>query len=180
MAIEVRQVVTGIDENGKSVFVSDTKTPPVEVGAIPGSPFYLVWGTDGPVPQVGKNGQPSSVYPFFPEAGGTRFLLLRWAPASHTPTVVGDPDALFAEAEDKLPGLLGAFEADHPKMHTTDSIDYGFCVEGEMWLELDDGEEVHLTPGTCVIQRGTRHGWHSKSDEPALMLYVLVGANRSD
>jgi quercetin dioxygenase-like cupin family protein len=72
---------------------------------------------------------------------------------------------------------MGAFEPDQPGMHTADSVDYGLCVEGEMWLELDDGHEVQLTPGTCVVRRGTRHVWHNRSDKPAFMMYVLIGAD---
>ncbi len=178
MGMQVRQVVTGRDASGKSIVVSDEITPGIEVGVMPGSPFYMVWGTEDGVPTVGTKPQSPAIFPFFPGPGGTRFLLLRWAPESSTPEPVGSPEELAAETEEKLPGLLGVFEPDHPGMHTTDSIDYGLCVEGEMWLELDDGEEVHLTPGTCVVQRGTRHAWHNRSDEPALMMYVLVGANR--
>ena len=48
-----------------------------------------------------------------------------------------------------------------------------------MYLELDDGKAVHLTPGTCVVQRGTRHAWHNRGDRPALMMFVLIGANRN-
>lgn len=42
----------------------------------------------------------------------------------------------------------------------------------------DAGEEVKLTPGALVVQQGTRHAWHNKSDKPALMCYVLIGAHR--
>ena len=76
------------------------------------------------------------------------------------------------------PGQIRSEPTAHPGMHTTDSIDYGLCVEGEMYLELDGGKEVHLTPGTCVVQRGTRHAWHNRSDKAALMMHVLVGATR--
>jgi quercetin dioxygenase-like cupin family protein len=70
------------------------------------------------------------------------------------------------------------FEPDNPGMHTTDSVDYGICLEGEMHLELDNGQEIRLTPGACVVQQGTRHAWHNRSDKPALMCYVLIGADR--
>jgi quercetin dioxygenase-like cupin family protein len=30
-------------------------------------------------------------------------------------------------------------------------------LEGEVWLELDDGAEVRLRPGDTVVQNGTRH-----------------------
>ncbi|MGR7027016.1 cupin domain-containing protein [Geodermatophilus sp. URMC 62] len=178
MSVQVRQVITGHDANGKSVVVSDGATPAIEVGAIPGAQFYLVWGTEDGGTTVGTRAQGAQVLPFFPGSGGTRFVLLRFAPDSSAPQSIASPDDLSAELEDKLPGLVGAFEPDNPGMHTTDTIDYGLCVEGEMWLELDDGHEVHLTPGTCVVQRGTRHAWHNRSDEPALMAYVIVGADR--
>lgn len=178
MSIQVRHVVTGRDANGKSVVVSDEKTPAISVGAIPGSDFYMVWGTNDGFPAVGnKPGEPK-VFPFFPGPGGTRFVLLRFPPASSTPGPVRALEQVVAEIEEKLPGMVGAFEPDHPGMHTTDTIDYDLCVEGEMYLELDDGQEVHLTPGTCIVQRGTRHAWHNRSNKPALMMYVLVGANR--
>ncbi|WP_448642343.1 cupin domain-containing protein [Geodermatophilus sp. URMC 63] len=178
MSVQVRQVITGHDVNGKSVVVSDEATPAIEVGAIPGAQFYLVWGTEDGGATVGTRAQGAQVLPFFPGSGGTRFVLLRFAPDSSAPHSIASPEDLSAELEDKLPGLFGAFEPDNPGMHTTDTIDYGLCVEGEMWLELDDGQEVHLTPGTCVVQRGTRHAWHNRSDKPALMVYVIVGAAR--
>jgi quercetin dioxygenase-like cupin family protein len=63
-------------------------------------------------------------------------------------------------------------------MHTTDTVDYAICLEGELCLELDDGAETTLTPGTCVVQLGTRHRWKNKTDRPALMCYVQIGAVR--
>ncbi len=35
-------------------------------------------------------------------------------------------------------------------------------LEGEIWLELDDGAEVHLREGDVAIQCGTRHAWRNK------------------
>jgi quercetin dioxygenase-like cupin family protein len=76
------------------------------------------------------------------------------------------------------PGLAEMFEADNPGMHTTDTVDYGICVRGEVWLELDDGAEERITPGTVVVQRGTRHAWHNRTNEVATVVYVLIGARR--
>jgi quercetin dioxygenase-like cupin family protein len=69
-------------------------------------------------------------------------------------------------------------EADHPGMHTTDTIDFIYVVSGEVWLELDDGQEVHLRPGDTVVQNGTRHAWHNRGSDPCQMVGVLVGAHR--
>lgn len=179
MTIQPRLIVTGREADGKSVFVTDEPGDPISVGAIPGSEFFMLWGTPDGTPTVGATPEQPTLWPFFPGTGGTRILFLRWAPESSAPEELGDPDALGAEAAEKLPGLMDVFEPDAPGMHTTDSIDYGICLEGELHLELDDGKEVTLTPGACVVQRGTRHAWHNRSDRPALMCYVLVGAERT-
>jgi quercetin dioxygenase-like cupin family protein len=57
-------------------------------------------------------------------------------------------------------------------------VDYGTCLEGAVHLELDSGQEIRLTPGAWVVQQGTRHAWHNRCDKPALMCYVLIGADR--
>jgi glutaryl-CoA dehydrogenase len=51
-------------------------------------------------------------------------------------------------------------------------------LQGEIVLELDDGHRTHLAAGDIVIQNGTRHGWRNRSDRPATMAFVLVGAER--
>jgi quercetin dioxygenase-like cupin family protein len=52
-------------------------------------------------------------------------------------------------------------------------------LSGEVWLELDDGAEVHLQPGDCVIQNGTRHAWRNRSQQPCVIAVALVGAVRA-
>jgi quercetin dioxygenase-like cupin family protein len=37
-------------------------------------------------------------------------------------------------------------------MHKTNTVDYAVVYDGEMWLELDDGETRHLNPGDVVVQ----------------------------
>jgi quercetin dioxygenase-like cupin family protein len=83
-----------------------------------------------------------------------------------------------AEMERLQPGLSQVFEPGSPGMHTTDIVDYGICIRGELWLELDDGAEERITPGTVVVQRGTRHAWRNRGDAVATMIYGLIGAQR--
>ena len=78
-----------------------------------------------------------------------------------------------------MPELAQTFEVDNPGMHTTDSVDYGIVLEGEVWLELDDGKQVHLQPHDVVVQNGTRHAWRNKSDKPVKMAFVIIGARRN-
>ena len=82
------------------------------------------------------------------------------------------------DVEALLPGAGEFLEADNPGMHTTQTVDIGVVLTGELWLELDDGAEVHLRPGDIVVQNGTRHAWRNKGSQPCTVAYALVGAAR--
>ncbi|MCY1310380.1 hypothetical protein D9M70_605620 [compost metagenome] len=87
-----------------------------------------------------------------------------------------DPQRAFAQLAEALPGLFDCFEAENPGMHRTPTIDYGVLLEGELWLELDNGEERLVHPGDVVIQNGTRHAWRNKSSNPAKAIFFMIGA----
>jgi hypothetical protein len=176
--IEPRLIVADHRPDGTSTVVTDRPGEPIVVDAIPGSEFFLMWGTEDGGATVGTPSAEPKLLPFFPGPGGTRLLFARYAPASVTDSAPppGDPERLAAEAERKLPGLMEVLEPDG--MHDTDTVDYGICLEGELYLETGDGRNVRLTPGTCVVQLGTRHTWHNRSDKPALMCFVGIGATR--
>jgi quercetin dioxygenase-like cupin family protein len=179
VSIQSRVVVTGRDGDGKSVFVSDELTEPVTLTALPGVEFHQLWGTEDGVPKVGIGTEAPTHQPFFPGPGGTRFLFIRFAPSPAADETVVDMDEVLADAAAKLPGMIEKIEPESAGMHTTDTIDYAVCLEGELCLELDDGAEVRLTPGTTIVQRGTRHAWYNRSDKPALVCYVIIGAERT-
>ncbi|WP_421147879.1 cupin domain-containing protein [Pseudomonas sp. NFX5] len=63
-------------------------------------------------------------------------------------------------------------------MHTTATIDYGVILEGEMWLELDNGESRLVKAGDIVVQNGTRYAWRNKSDRVLRALFVMIGVLR--
>jgi mannose-6-phosphate isomerase-like protein (cupin superfamily) len=185
MAIEkIYRHVTGVDSTGKSVFISSGELEPDEVFFQPGTKFWRLWGTetDGPVIDGDSN-----MAPFFPEFHGTRFSLVGFPPhslARATESQVRSPEELEAlrrEADERLPGLFDAHATDGGTslFHATETVDYGIVLDGEIHLELDDGQEVVVTPGHCIVQRGTRHQWINKSDQPALMAFIVMGARRS-
>jgi len=62
-------------------------------------------------------------------------------------------------------------------MHASPTIDYLAILDGEIDLELEDGTEVHLSPGDSVVQRGVMHAWHNRSDRPCQIVGVLIGAD---
>jgi quercetin dioxygenase-like cupin family protein len=173
--VKISRIVTGVLPNGESGIVLNAVVDPVAPAALAGLEFYPLWGTDG-----GKSLEDDHTSrSYWPEDGGTRFLAVTWLPEGSAEAPEGDEDELLAQAEAAFPGLMGAFEPDNPGFHTSDSIDYGVCLDGEMWLVLDEGHESRITAGTVVVQRGTRHAWQNRSDKAATMLYVLVGGDRA-
>ncbi|HWC28548.1 MAG TPA: cupin domain-containing protein [Dehalococcoidia bacterium] len=62
-------------------------------------------------------------------------------------------------------------------MHRTNSVDYGIVLDGELDMEVDGGESVHLRAGDVVVQRGTNHAWINKGSRPAKMAWILIDAD---
>jgi mannose-6-phosphate isomerase-like protein (cupin superfamily) len=173
-----RRVVTGTDQNGKAVVTSNEEIEPVTVSLMPGLAFGLAWGADDTV-TLPTDGTGADAPAYFPPERGFRFAFVTIPPERDAPAAL--PDDLgpaMADVEEKLPGLLGHIEPDQPGMHTTDTIDFDVVLSGEIWLELDDGAEVKLETGDCVVQNGTRHAWHNRSSEPCVLAVALVGARR--
>lgn len=174
----IRRVVTGHTPDGKAIVASDEVVAPVTVALAPGTEFYRLWGADT-APVFPDDGSPPAMPTYFPPVGGFRFGLFTVPPESDGRREQLDVAAALAEAEERLPGLMGHMERDTPGMHTTDTVDYEFVVSGEVSLELDDGQEVQLRPGDTVVQNGTRHRWRNRGDEPCVLVVVLVGAERA-
>lgn len=178
--MQVRRVVTGHDSNGKAIVASDETVDAITLGLIPGAEFHRLWGGNE-TPSFPDSGELPASDPYFPPVGGFRFGMFSVAPASEV-TLPADFDVAeaFAEMEQKLPGLAGHMEPDAPGMHTTATIDFEVVLEGEVWLELDDGEEVHLRVGDCVVQNGTRHAWRNRGSVAARLAVFIVGAQHSN
>ena len=68
-------------------------------------------------------------------------------------------------------------DSDVAGMHETQTTDYAIVLEGEMWAVMEEGE-TKLSANDVLIQRGTNHAWSNRSGKPALMLFVLIGANK--
>lgn len=175
--MKVRYVVTGQTAAGKSVFVQDERMEPVTLGALPGYEFHPVWGSDTMV-QLPTDGMKLGAERYFPPAEGFRFAFFTMPPGGRRDVERMDPMAALAEMQQKLPGLAEVMEPAHPGMHTTDTVDFDVVVSGEVVLELDNGAEVTLKAGDCVVQNGTRHRWINRSKENCVIAVALVGARR--
>ena len=176
-AAEIHCVVTGRNKAGKSVIVSNALAKPVTVALFPGYQFYRLWGSDS-ISALPSDGTPTSQPAYFPPKNGFRFGFFTVPPTTSAKVEPIAKPAALEETRQKLPGLLDALEPDHPGMHTTDSVDFDVVIFGEVVLELDDGAEVVLKAGDCVIQNGTRHAWHNRSSDNCVIAFSLVGAER--
>ena len=152
-----RRALTGRDADGKSVVKSFDVTPNVvRIESNPGLTFYELYSIEGTPTLTGREPDPMlQKTKAFPGPGGTNFR------------------------GEKVPGMADHFDRSAPGMHTTDTVDYGVVVRGEMTLELDDGKIIYLRQGDCIVQNGTRHRWRNPGSEPCLMAFVSVGGKRS-
>ena len=156
-------VVTGHDEEGRSVILSADAPPSITPRAK--VHYHELWRTGqtpeplDPKPPPRPEGPPSTR--LGPEGLGSVIRFVDLEP--------GHLQKTAPRADGRNPG-----------MHRTESVDYVMVVDGEIWLELDDGETTRLQQHDVVIQNGTRHGWRNKSSAPATILAILIGARRRD
>lgn len=163
----MKRVVTEIASNRKSVFKFDAKTPHFFSGG--GFEVGSIWSTSGVVDVVSIEGDAAEGKQGTVPAEGETLCMYCVIPPleeiAEKDVNNGDADPDFNVEGDDL-------------MHTTDSVDYGVIVEGELYLQLDDGEERLLRAGDSFVQNGTRHAWYNRSKQPATMFVVMVGAAR--
>jgi hypothetical protein len=136
-----------------------------------------MWGSDS-IPELPSDGIPPAQPTYFPSKNGFRFGFFTLPPESKTSIDQIDTASALEEIQEKLPGMIDILEQDHPGMHITDTVDFDVVVFGEVYLELDDGAEVLLKAGDCVIQNGTRHAWHNRSSDKCVIAFTLVVAER--
>jgi quercetin dioxygenase-like cupin family protein len=138
-------VVTGHDDKGNSVFLTDG-APPVACTAPDGAHFFELWNTDAvPAAIAATEPEPTERDLTVPPApGGTKIRINEFPPGVVSPT------------------------------HRTETVDYGIVLEGEVVLVLDHEEATVLKAGDVVVQRGTDHRWENRTDRVARMAFILV------
>jgi mannose-6-phosphate isomerase-like protein (cupin superfamily) len=173
----VRRIVTG-ERNGKSVVVFDGRVENThDYASVPGFRTTLAWASEAgaTLPFDGRD-PVARIQSMLPAPQGTRVIVVQFPPDSVMAAPGFDGAAAGAEYAKYLPGLAETFDTDGSGFHRTATVDYDVILSGELWLELDDGEVRHLKAGDVVIQNGTRHAWRNRTETPAVMLSVLIGA----
>lgn len=179
MPRDVRRVITGHNENGKSIVMVD-EVMTADLGHVltpegqPNVRLSDVWiSRSVPDSNVGIDDTVEGKVTLQPPAGGAVFRTLEIPPDSER-----NFDAMHRyfeqmNAADRLEGKQ------HPGMHQTDTVDFLVIIFGEVWLIFDEGE-VLLKQGDTCVQRGTLHAWSNRSDKPCLLAGVLIDAIATD
>ena len=171
----MRRVVTGHDEEGKSIVVLDG--PPAQsIGEDVGGLFEL-WNTDGNLINTkDRIDRADDEILLSPPKNGSKFRYFQI-----NPTPAGVPmdvlQNMAADAFEKIGASHHRIDTSkHPAMHKTDTIYYIILLEGDCSLILDK-EDVVINPHDVVVQRGTNHAWVNNGNNPALLIAVLIDSD---
>ena len=171
----MRRVVTGHDEEGKSIVILDGP-PAKSIGEDVGGLFEL-WNTDGNLINTkDRIDRADDEILLSPPKNGSKFRYFQI-----NPTPEGVPmdvlQNMAADAFEKIGASHHRIDTSkHPAMHKTDTIDYIILLEGDVTLILDK-EEVVIKPHDVVVQRGTNHAWVNNGNNPALLIAVLIDSD---
>ena len=173
----VRRVVTGHNDSGQAIILSDGPAPnSFESASIPGFGATVPWWTQaGLIDHVGDD-DPLDL---------RRRSLLPGPGRNNSPDRRFSPGLVYPDEADSVifDELNGQEEAEagnthsggkHFWFHRTDSLDYAVVLEGEITLLVDDGEAT-LRAGDVAIQRATSHAWSNRTNHTARVLFVLIG-----
>jgi mannose-6-phosphate isomerase-like protein (cupin superfamily) len=172
-----RRVVTGHDERGRAIVISDGPAPFVHVNKLHPE-FYStdIWRTfETPARIVPRAAEPTEgPRRQLPTPNGSVLRI------NHFPPESGSMRAMTPEESAKVFAGLGNPKAStvasgsrHPLMHRTETVDFAIVLSGEITMMLDE-EDVHLTAGDVVVQCGTNHAWSNRSKEPCIVAFILI------
>ena len=164
--MQVRQVVTGHDAEGRAVFVRDKQVDGMPIPHL--GELAFLWSADEPAtyPNAGDNPAAPGT---FPPVGGIRFIMQTYSPEFDVVAPEPTPE-------------MHIEDGDEPGFHRTDTTDFGVLISGNLAVELDDGAEVLLSPGDVLVENGTRHRFRvvdaliTNFHLPRSTLLVLVAA----
>lgn len=169
---EARVVLTGLDAAGKSAIISDGNTSTRT--AQPGFTVMDVWQFDNlPVPVLAPSTLGADPV-LDPPAKGLVVRLASFPPDSEF-DAEGYKESLDAfHGEDSHDGDTGT---DGGVWHHTATIDVVTVLNGELWAVTETGETL-LKPGDTIVNRGIKHIWSNRTDEPVLIIATMMAGTR--
>ena len=170
MPRQFRRVVTGHNSEGKSIIWKDG-APPQSLEPLPELVLHEIWETVAPASNTGDKDNAIRENRIEPHhSAGTMFRIVEFPPDEIW--MAGDVGEGFKE--------MGSGDAhdggsDTAMMHETQTTDYAIVIEGEIWAVMES-DETKLLAGDVLVQRGTNHAWSNRTNQLAIVAFVLIGA----
>jgi len=169
----IRRIVTGHDNEGKGIVISDSHAPNImKKSSRPGVSLTNIWQSNE-FPHTSNNTKEiDQEFIMFPESKGTVLRVSEFEPEDKNGKQALDGKRYFEDL-----GVAGtSIESNrHPFMHRSETTDYAIILEGEITLLLDD-TEVNLKTGDVIIQQGTNHAWVNRGNKNCKIAFILMGA----
>lgn len=127
----MRNLITGIDDQGRSCIVEENEVNIVPVAGIAGVATALLWRTDQSPPPSRPPGTGHLIDVNMPPG------IVRWMVIDHQPH-----DAPTTATE----------------MHYSDTLDLVYMLSGSATFELGDGPH-RIVAGDCIVTTGIDHAW---------------------
>jgi len=171
----VRRVVTGQKSDGESSFTHIEEIEPLrrEDGTLQ---WWGVWGFDELPTLPFFDDQPYLARSLWPAPGGVRVQVVNIPPGEVGSIARPSDEWLRLRAAEEV----GYDRDDRTGMHTTDTIDIGVVLSGEIDIIQGNGDRVRLRHGDVYIQNGAEHAWHNDTEEPFIMAFVFLGVHRAE
>ncbi|MFD9194934.1 cupin domain-containing protein [Streptomyces phaeochromogenes] len=164
-----RRVVNHVDDDGRSTTVEDATATTLTV--TPAFTVVDLWRWDS-LPASVEDEDRLSAVELVPPPGAGVVRLACFPPDS----VLGGAD--FDAALSALGGE-GTHAADDrvAGLHETDTVDVAIVVSGEIVCVTECGETL-LRQGDALVQRGNKHAWSNRTDQPVTVAFTMVSATR--
>jgi hypothetical protein len=105
-------------------------------------------------------------------------MIVRFAPDEVVRAPGFDFAAAAAEFTTWAADVSASTDPENPRLHRHPTLDFAVVLEGEVWLEVDDGAETRLTVGDTLVQIDGRHAWHNKTDRPVTIAIMSTAARQ--
>jgi hypothetical protein len=161
----VRRIVTGEDDQGRSMISFDGPAPNVTFSQFGPGTGQVLWAT-GSGAAAGDEPAPAGHRFGFHSEGGSLLRIADFAPDEEI-----DSAKLAKFLADNQ--VLGERPGRHFWFHKTRSLDYAIVLEGEIYAMMDVGETL-MRAGDVLIQRATSHSWSNRSGKWCRMAFVLL------
>jgi hypothetical protein len=177
MTGKIRRIVTSQVPGSPARIFSDEIVPNVHQFTPGGIINIDIWKTEETptLLTAGFEEPASGPMKLLPPSRGHVFRITEFPPESTEGADPSEIAALFANMDAATAVTQDPTHSIDPRMHRTETLDYALVLEGAIVL-LVGADEVVLSTGDVVIQRGSDHAWINRSASVCRIAFFMVGA----